>query len=182
MEGCIQAPGDFDAGKFEEEHVHGVYDAIARHFSHTRYKPWPRVASFLMSLDDGAVVADVGCGNGKYLQVGQPACGEGRSLSGCWQVNPKVLMMGSDRSRGLVECCKGMGQDVCLADNLQLPYRSDSFDAAISIAVIHHLSTEDRRAAAVKEILRILRPGGRALIYNWAMEQQGVGAGAGEGG
>ena len=72
-----------------------------------------------------------------------------------------------------MECCQGMGHDVCLADNLQLPYRSDSFDAAISIAVIHHLSTEERRAAAVREILRILKRGGQALIYNWAMEQQG---------
>ncbi|EKX50807.1 hypothetical protein GUITHDRAFT_157249 [Guillardia theta CCMP2712] len=156
MEGLVPASGAFDADKFEDEHVHGVYDAIARHFSHTRYKPWPRVASFLQSLEDGALVADVGCGNGKYLQV-----------------NPKVLMMGSDRSRGLVECCQGMGHDVCLADNLMLPYRSDSFDAAISIAVIHHLSTEERRAAAVREILRILKRGGQALIYNWAMEQQG---------
>ena len=69
MEGLVPASGAFDADKFEDEHVHGVYDAIARHFSHTRYKPWPRVASFLQSLEDGALVADVGCGNGKYLQV-----------------------------------------------------------------------------------------------------------------
>jgi 2-polyprenyl-3-methyl-5-hydroxy-6-metoxy-1,4-benzoquinol methylase len=30
-----------------------------------RYKPWPKVVEFLESLDEGAWVADVGCGNGK---------------------------------------------------------------------------------------------------------------------
>jgi len=31
----------------EKEHVYDVYDKIAPHFSHTRYKPWPKVKQFL---------------------------------------------------------------------------------------------------------------------------------------
>ncbi|KNC73254.1 hypothetical protein SARC_14185, partial [Sphaeroforma arctica JP610] len=27
---------------FEAKHVHDVYESIAGHFSHTRYKPWPQ--------------------------------------------------------------------------------------------------------------------------------------------
>ena len=49
--------------------MHRVYDAIAPHFSGTRHSPWPRVCHFLSSLPPGAVLADVGCGNGKYLGV-----------------------------------------------------------------------------------------------------------------
>ena len=41
----------------------------------------------------------------------------------------------------------------------------------ICIAVIHHLSTAARRLAAIKELARIIRPGGRILISVWALEQ-----------
>ena len=58
-----------------------------------------------------------------------------------------------------------------MADCLLLPYKDNSFDAAISIAVIHHLSTQERRKRAISEILRILKTGGRCLIYVWAKEQ-----------
>ncbi|KAJ1471029.1 hypothetical protein T484DRAFT_1599061, partial [Baffinella frigidus] len=57
------------ADQFEDEYVHGVYDTIAEHFSNTRYKPWPKVGDFLIGLPAGSAVADVGCGNGKYLGV-----------------------------------------------------------------------------------------------------------------
>jgi len=57
-------------------------------------------------------------------------------------------------------------------DCLSLPFRSESADAVISIAVIHHLSSWPRRRKALFEMLRILKPGGRCLIYAWAMEQE----------
>ena len=73
-----------------------------------------------------------------------------------------------------------------VADNLSLPHPRSSFDFAISIAVVHHLSTPARRVQAITAILETLRPstkhndsddvsysyGGRALIYVWALEQK----------
>ena len=44
----------------EKRHVHSVYDKIAPHFSDTRYKAWPRVKEFLLDLEPGSIVADVG--------------------------------------------------------------------------------------------------------------------------
>lgn len=79
--------------------------------------------------------------------------------------------MGCDRSAGLAEICRSRGFQITLADCLQLPYRSRAFDAVLCIAVIHHLSTDERRKQAVTEIMRILRASGRALIYVWAKEQ-----------
>jgi hypothetical protein len=43
-------------------------------------QPWPIVERFLKEQPDGAIGADVGCGNGKYLAV-----------------NKKVFIVGSDR-------------------------------------------------------------------------------------
>lgn len=59
-----------------------------------------------------------------------------------------------------------------VADVLDLPHQSRSFDFAISIAVVHHLSTPERRGQAIKSILDTLKPGGKALIYVWALEQE----------
>ena len=46
--------------ELEAEHVHKVYSQIAEHFSDTRFKPWPRIARFLMEQPPGSIIADVG--------------------------------------------------------------------------------------------------------------------------
>ncbi|CAJ1065618.1 LOW QUALITY PROTEIN: alkylated DNA repair protein alkB homolog 8 [Xyrichtys novacula] len=144
-----------DAALLEEEYVHRVYDTIASHFSSTRHSPWPNVCHFLNSLPAGSVLADVGCGNGKYLGV-----------------NPAVIAVGCDRSSALVQICADRGFQAFVSDALCVPMRTDSCDACISIAVIHHFSTQARRLAAVQELMRLLKPGGLALIYVWAFEQE----------
>ena len=53
--------------QLEATHVHRVYDEIASHFSSTRHTPWPKVKEFVVSLEDGTAILDVGCGNGKYF-------------------------------------------------------------------------------------------------------------------
>lgn len=150
----------------EDGHVNTVYNEIARHFSATRFAIWPEVRKFIDSIPEHGIVADVGCGNGKYFGV----------------VGKNVHVTGSDRSSGLaavaaarlrpntmgiIECPRA---DVCIADGLRLPYRDESCDAAISIAVIHHMSSVKRRVALLDEMGRILRKGGRALITSWATE------------
>ena len=87
-------------------------------------------------------------------------------------VNPHVFMLGSDICPELVSIARSRGHEVAACDCLNLPYRSDLFDALICIAVVHHLSTEERRVGAVREMARVLRPGGRMLLYVWAMEQE----------
>lgn len=139
----------------EKKYVHGVYDAIAPHFSSTRFAKWPKVACFLESLVPGSLVIDAGCGNGKYLGL-----------------NPRCFFVGCDLSSPLVSICSERGNEVLVADTLRLPYRNGSFDAAISIAVLHHLSTEERRRKAVEELARVVAIGGSILITVWAVEQE----------
>ncbi|KAJ4432479.1 hypothetical protein ANN_21098 [Periplaneta americana] len=80
--------------------------------------------------------------------------------------------IGCDRSLGLVKVCQDRGFEVFNCNCLSLPLRSNIADGCMSIAVIHHLATEERRVRAVEEMVRILRPGGRALIYVWAKDQE----------
>lgn len=64
-----QSSEPVNAAKLEAENVHRVYDVIANHFSETRHSPWPQVEEFVRSFELGAVLVDVGCGNGKYLSL-----------------------------------------------------------------------------------------------------------------
>lgn len=142
----------------ESEYVHEVYNEIAQHFSQTRYKPWPIVEKFLKSQASFSVGLDVGCGNGKYLNV-----------------NKELLIIGTDRSEGLIKCAQELSlneYNVGIADGLFLPHPQNRFDFAISIAVIHHFATESRRIEAILEILSKLKKGGQCLIYCWALEQE----------
>lgn len=95
-----------DAVNLEKEHVHNVYETIAEHFSGTRHSPWPKIAAFLKEQPPGSIIADVGCGNGKYLGI-----------------NDQLLMFGSDRSQNLAAICRERGYHVIVCDILSLPYR-----------------------------------------------------------
>ncbi|KAK1436385.1 hypothetical protein QVD17_02164 [Tagetes erecta] len=141
--------------EIEKKHVHRVYDAIAPHFSATRFAKWPKVSSFLNNLPSGSVILDAGCGNGKYLGL-----------------NPNCFVIGCDISAPLVQICSDKGHEVLVADAVNLPYRSAYGDAAILIAVLHHLSTEHRRMKAIDELVRVVKKGGHVLITVWAVEQQ----------
>ncbi|XP_046395704.1 uncharacterized protein LOC124162967 [Ischnura elegans] len=61
---------------------------------------------------------------------------------------------------------------VLRCDNLSLPFRDESFDAVLSVAVVHHFATTERRVNALRELARVLRIGGRLIISVWAMEQR----------
>jgi len=85
------------------------------------------------------------------------------------------------RSRNLIGIAsKQRHHEALVADALDLPHPCSRFDFAISIAVIHHFSSQERRVDAIKSILSTLKPitgnksetGGKALIYVWALEQK----------
>jgi len=61
---------------------------------------------------------------------------------------------------------------VAVADCMNVPLRDKSCDAAICIAVMHHLSTRERRLRCISELARIVKVGGTINIQAWAMEQQ----------
>jgi tRNA (uracil-5-)-methyltransferase TRM9 len=212
------------AEQFEAVHVGAVYDAIASHFSDTRAALWPIVARFCTSVagqgdrDEGAplespsagprgaVVADIGCGNGKYMGPlrhgwdGSVSTAESRrarepepesASKSTEEEGQKAdeapgtadesvadilrFAIGVDRSAGLLKTCVGnSGENAgCLvqADGVSLPLRSGCCDASISIAVVHHFSSAARRLGALRELCRIVRPGGYVLVTVWALEQ-----------
>ncbi|CAL8070392.1 unnamed protein product [Calicophoron daubneyi] len=168
------SPQSFDPEALEDTCVHQVYDTIADEFSSTRHAVWPSVMRFLSTLSPNAFGADVGCGNGKYLvamkertQSAVQASSAGREIQ-------------SERSKSVIPTIPILAPtlalerrfDVTVGDILRLPYCSTRLDFFICIAVLHHLSTVDRRLEALNELARLLRPGGRGMIEVWAKEQR----------
>ncbi|XP_076753793.1 class I SAM-dependent methyltransferase fire dancer isoform X1 [Xylocopa sonorina] len=137
----------------EQAYVHEVYEQCAEKSVQSRH--WPRICQFLEELEPGALVCDIGCGNGKYLSV-----------------NHNIFKVGVDRCKRFTDIAREKENEVLICDNLALPFRDESFDAVLSIAVVHHFATTERRVHALKELARVLRIGGRLVISVWAMEQK----------
>jgi len=164
----------------ERDHVHAVYDAIATQWHHTRGKRgvlWPSATQFVQDLPEGSIVADVGCGDGKYF----PAIWEAGSYVIGTDISLPLLKSSFDESSGSTvpdtRKVSGYRQSlqkrpaVAVADAMTVPLRSDSCDAAICIAVMHHLSTTNRRVRCIEELSRVVKTNGKIHIQAWAMEQ-----------
>ena len=146
------------ASLLERQLVHSVYEEIAGHFSDTRHKPWPRVAQFIQSLPPDELLLDLGCGNGKYL-----------GLEGGQQPRWEL---GADYSLNLLKIATARGHSGLRCDLLSVPLRDGVCGGLICIAALHHLASEARRLASIREMARVLRPGARGLVYVWAKDQE----------
>ncbi|XP_063709181.1 uncharacterized protein LOC134837724 [Culicoides brevitarsis] len=151
----------------EKAYVHDVYENCgaedtssgnnsSSNSSCSRVSLNPSVSKFLAALEPGSFVCDVGSGDGRYLSV----------------QNPLLYTIGVDRCYRLTKVARGNGGEVAICDNLDLPFRDESFDAVLSLAVVHHFATTERRVGAIRELARILRIGGRVIITVWALEQR----------
>lgn len=99
-------------------------------------------------LDGFARVLDVGCGEG---QVARRIASLGAAVTG---VDPSGNQIGVARSRG-------EGPSYASAVARALPLAADSFDAAIACLVLEHVDDLDE---AVRELARVLLPGGRFIL------------------
>ncbi len=144
--------------------VRATYERIAEPFAASRAEPWPEVLSFTTSLPPDAQVVDVGCGNGRHARA--LAFAGHRVVAVDFARN--LLVIGRRGSRG-----RTWGQQILWVqgDADRLPLRDGSVDAALCVAVLHHLPSVDERVGALREIRRVLRAGGRAFVSAWALDQ-----------
>jgi len=92
-------------------------------------------------------ILDVGCGTGANLQMLA-----GYGVAEGVDVSPEALEF--CRARGLAKVKQGAAES--------LPYEDASFDLVTALDVVEHL---DDDVAGLKEMQRVLRPGGRALLF-----------------
>lgn len=132
-----------------------VYNNIAKEFNNTRWIPWPCTQKFLNSLPQWSFGCEAGCGNGRNILYRKDLC-----------------MIGFDFCDNFCKIVKEKGGKIIQSDIRSIPFKNNLFDFVISIAVIHHLDTFEKRLKSVLEMTRILRKGGKLLILVWAFEQE----------
>lgn len=131
-----------------------TYDSIASDFNATRGYLWPGFDTFLAYVPKNSQVLDVGCGNGRLLKL--------------FAQHP-VEYTGVDSSEQLIELAKinqPAGRFV-VGDVLQLPFPDAQFDVIFMIAVLHHIPSRVLRERVLREIWRVLKPGGTFIMTNW---------------
>jgi len=103
---------------------------------------------------------DAGTGTGRMLELLAPHANRAVGVD----VSPEMLAIARDRL--LRENLPNA--QVRLADIYRLPFTSDRFDAVLFHQVLHYL---DDPGAAVAEVARVMAPGGRLLIADFAPHQ-----------
>jgi ubiquinone/menaquinone biosynthesis C-methylase UbiE len=128
-----------------------VYDEF---FVPALFGAWaPRVVA-AAGLRPGMRVVDVACGTGVLAVEAAAAVTPGGAVAGL-DLNPGMLAV-AQRKAGGVEWREAAAE--------ALPYDSESFDAALSQFGL--MFFKDRKAA-IAEMWRVLRPGGRLVIAVW---------------
>ncbi len=138
--------------------VREVYDQIADHFSKTRANPWPEIENFLEGVQSGGLGLDVGCGNGRHLDVLARRTDRAVGVD----ASPALL----DRARKRLAGSGRVGL-VC-ADAVSLPLPDGLVDVGLYVATLHHLPDRETRQASLDELARVLGPDGRALVSAWS--------------
>lgn len=140
-----------------------TWNIIAESFDRTRKKPWPQVIDFINEISGSEIVADIGCGNGRNII---PFSNQFKKIFGI-DISKKMLNIVKLKSDG-----KKLNNLYLLkADMINLPMKNDSFDAILFIASVHNIKGRDNRVQSLKEINRILKKDGKALISVWSRWQ-----------
>jgi arsenite methyltransferase len=110
----------------------------------------------VLNLAPGEYVLDIGSGPGLLAYDMAAAVGPQGRVSG---IDASAAMVGMSAKR----CLSQSWAEFRTADAARLPYPDDSFDAAVSTQVYEYLADVP---AALRELHRVLRTGGRALILD----------------
>ena len=139
----------------EKEYVIDTYEKISQTFNKTRSYLWPSVKQFLDDIPSYSLIVEIGCGNGKNLLYRKKNC----------------FNIGMDICDSFTKMCYNKKIEVNKSSCLYIPMQDNKADFVLSIAVIHHLSSDKRRKDAILELIRILKVGGKMMIQVWAMKQ-----------
>ena len=136
-----------------------IQDQKALLHEELRYRtPWARqyhawlFEKMIALLQPRGRLLDLGCGTGVLSEF--------LPRERCHRIDE---IIGVDISQEMVRYAKTRLDRAVVADSCCLPFGNETFDTVFAKAVLHHLSAPE---AGIREIARILRPGGRSIFWD----------------
>jgi len=142
--------------------VRQQHDRLARVYD----RRWSRYISRTLvllktwaSIPPQAAVLDIGCGTGEFERL-------------VLSEKPEQRMVGVDLSAKMLEIAREKCQaypnvTFCAASSSALPFPDHSFDMVVSASALHYF---DRPEVSLREMRRVLRPGGSVVIMDWCKD------------
>lgn len=121
-----------------------------------------RVLNALVPMS-GERILEVGCGSGTLCRLAAP------------HVRPGGHVTGLDISSDMIAAARRYADEADVTDVITfdvglaeaLPYGDASFDAAFAARLMLHVEQPD---AVLREMIRVVRPGGRVVLMDWDWE------------
>lgn len=155
------------------ERVADVFHSVAEHYdimndlmSMGVHRLWKRFTLGLCALRQGQKVLDVAAGTGDLaLDHAQKVGADG--LVVMTDINPSMLAKGRDRliNEGLCNTVQ-----YTIADAETLPFEENYFDC---VTIAFGLRNVTEKNNALKEMCRVLKPGGKCIILEFSKPQDG---------
>jgi demethylmenaquinone methyltransferase/2-methoxy-6-polyprenyl-1,4-benzoquinol methylase len=151
--------------------VRGVFDSVAIKYdlmndlmSFGIHRIWKRITIQLSGVREGSQVLDLAGGTGDLTRLFSRKVGKSGNII-LSDINNAMLSVGRDRltDEGIVENVRYVQ-----ANAEALPFADNSFDC---ITIAFGLRNVTDKAAALKSMYRVLKPGGRLLVLEFSQPQ-----------
>ena len=159
MTGCKKMPEEYSLVKTQE-----TWDTIAESFDTTRQKPWKQCIEFIETIPKNSTTVDLGCGNGRHLI---PCARHCKKVIGI-DISKKLLQITQEKIK------KNNLKNITLihSDATYIPLKNNTIDVILFVAALHNIKGRDKRVQTLKEIKRVLKKNGQALITVWSRWQE----------
>jgi ubiquinone/menaquinone biosynthesis C-methylase UbiE len=144
-----------------------LYEAVANLLFFGRRRATFRALMAAAGVQPGQRVLDVGCGTGYFARLLAQMVGPAGLVVG---IDPSSEMITyASRKADQIRPCRFL---VGTAEALGFP--DESFDLVVPSLMMHHLP-EDLQLPALREMRRVLRPGGTLLVADAQLPRHGLG-------
>jgi ubiquinone/menaquinone biosynthesis C-methylase UbiE len=138
-----------------------IYDLVVLLLARGREERYREAVLDLVGILPGDRLLDIGCGADTQAIAAWRRVQPGGSVTGV-DISEKMLAA-ARRKAGLA----GLDLGFHRADAAVLPFAEASFDV-VSFSTVLHMIPDDRRRLSLREAARVLRPGGRLLLVDYA--------------
>jgi len=141
---------DIDRGQVN----HNAAEIYEEFFVPALFDKWPRRVITATKMKAGQQVLDVACGTGVLARTATE------------HVSPGGSVVGIDVNEGMLAVARRLAPAVTWRQGIAeaLPFDDDSFDTVVSQ---FGLMFFDDKPAAIREMVRVLRPGGKLAVAVW---------------